>query len=115
MLAFIYYPFYLITFWYKDVLGNLLSFFVDFNRYIASLLSFPLLVKTFFKPLKNEYRDGLVIFSIVFGICIKSVLVLVGLFTILVMLFVEVLVLFFLSVIPIVLLVMLVSPQTIIR
>lgn len=115
MLAFIYYPLYLISFWYKDVLGNLLSFFVDFNRYVAALLSFPLLVKTFFKPLKNEYRAGLVVFSIVFGICIKSVLVLMGVLTILVMLFVEVLVLFFLSVVPLILFLMIVSPQTILR
>lgn len=75
MVAFLYYPIYLVLFWYSDVLLSLFSFFGRFNIYLASLLSLGLLVKTFFKPLKNEYRDGLVLFSIFFGIAIKSVLI----------------------------------------
>ena len=78
MIAFLYYPFFLLAFWYKDVTGGVINFFAGFNRYVASLLSVPLLFKTFFKPLKNEYRDGLVLFSILAGILIKSVLLFVS-------------------------------------
>lgn len=53
--------------------------------YAANLLSVPLLIKTFFKPLKNEYRDGLVLFSIIMGMIIKLVLLLIS-FSILIIL-----------------------------
>ena len=76
MTALIYYPFYLLLFWYKDIGTSLISFFVAFNRYVALLLSFRLLSITFFRPLKNEYRKGLVGFSIIMGIFIKSFLLL---------------------------------------
>lgn len=75
MVALLYYPLYLIAFWYTDVLWGLVNFFSRFNRYLISLLSLNLLVKTFFKPLKNEYREGLVLFSILFGIAIKAILI----------------------------------------
>ena len=92
MVAFLYYPFYLIAFWYKDVLVGLINFFVLFNRYTASLLSLPLLLRTYFKPLKNEYRDGLVIFSVLFGMVIKTFLISITLLIILAILLAEVLV-----------------------
>lgn len=44
------------------------------------MLSLPLFLRTFFKPLKNEYRGDLVAFSIGMGILIKTVLILAGLF-----------------------------------
>ncbi len=101
MLAFVYYPFYLIAFWYRDVLGGLLDFFIDLNRYVASLLSLPLLIKTFFKPLKNEYRQGLVLFSIIFGMCIKSVLISVSLLIVILLLLIEFLMGVFLLLLPV--------------
>lgn len=33
------------------------------------------MIRTFFKPLKNEYRKGLVVFSIGMGIFIKTALI----------------------------------------
>ena len=42
--------------------------------YIIELLSVPILLRTFFKPLKNEYREGLVFFSIITGVVIKLIL-----------------------------------------
>ena len=42
--------------------------------YIMELLSVPILLRTFFKPLKNEYREGLVFFSIITGVVIKLIL-----------------------------------------
>ena len=44
------------------------------------MLSIPLFFRTFFKPLKNEYRGDLVGFSIVMGMVIKTILILAGLF-----------------------------------
>jgi hypothetical protein len=57
MIAFIYYPYYLFVFWYKDVIGGVFNFLLSFNRYVSALLSVPLLFKTFFKPLKNGNID----------------------------------------------------------
>jgi len=37
------------------------------------------MVRTFFKPLKNEYRKGLVVFSIGMGMFVKTILILVDL------------------------------------
>jgi len=74
------YPFFLLKFWYVEAVIGLITFFISLNRYIMDLLSFPLFVRTFFKPLKNEYRKGLVTFSIGMGIFVKSVLIAVDLF-----------------------------------
>jgi hypothetical protein len=66
------YPYYLILFWYRDfTLGTLRTSWEIFV-YVSEVLSVPLLLKTFFKPLKNEYRQGLVWFSIIMGVIIKT-------------------------------------------
>jgi hypothetical protein len=103
MVAFLYYPFYLLIFWYRDVLGSLFEFFTAFNRYVASLLSIPLLLKTFFKPLKNEYREGLVVFSVISGIAVKSVLISVNLLIIFIILLIEFFIGLFLLALPVLL------------
>lgn len=100
MVAFLYYPFYLFLFWYKSILGSVLGFFIEFNRYTASLLSTPLLIKTFFRPLKNEYRQGLVVFSVVFGMVVKSFLIFITTLILLFLILVEVLVMILLVCIP---------------
>ena len=104
MSAFLFYPFYIIVFWYKDVLGSLIEFFVMLNKYTVALLSLSLLIKSFFKPLKNEYRKGLVFFSIVAGVIIKLFLISISLSIILIILLVEFLVLVFLFLLPLLLL-----------
>lgn len=103
MVAFLLYPLYLLEFWYRDVLGGIISFFVSLNRYIASLFSLPLLLRTFFRPLKNEYRDGLIVFSIIFGMIVKSFLIMISIFVILIVLMLEVLVLLFVAALPVIL------------
>lgn len=104
MVAFLYYPLFLIEFWYRDVLFGLINFFVRFNRYVISLLSLGLLTRTFFKPLKNEYRQGLVLFSIFFGMAIKTVLISVLLSVVLIFIFIECLIVLLIAFIPIALL-----------
>ena len=111
MIAFLFYPYYLFSFWYKDVVGGVFRFLLSFNRYAASLLSVPLLLKTFFKPLKNEYRQGLVFFSIIAGILIKSALLSVSFLVFLVMLLVELFLLCFLLVLPLILTILVFSKK----
>lgn len=103
MIAFLYYPIFLVVFWYRDVVGGLIDFFVAFNKYISSLFSIQLLAKTFFKPLKNEYREGLVLFSIVAGMIVKSVLLIVTVSIVLIVLAIEFFVCLAMILIPIVL------------
>jgi hypothetical protein len=43
------------------------------------LLSVPLIFSTFLKPLKDEYREGLVAFSVFMGIVVKSLIILADL------------------------------------
>ena len=72
-------PLELAWFWFIDAPLGLLSYFSSVNSSFFRLFSFNLLLRTFFKPIKNEYREGLVGFSIGMGIFTKSVLLLVGL------------------------------------
>lgn len=83
------YPFELLIFWYHDVCIGAIDYFLKLNSYLIDLFSVPLLLQTFFKPLKNEYRKGLVLFSIVFGIFLKSFLVIVSLSLLFLFLLVE--------------------------
>lgn len=51
-----------------------IKFSKNFLLYWFYLVSVPILVKAFFKPLKNEYREGLVVFSITIGVIVKFLL-----------------------------------------
>ena len=71
------YPYFLVVFWYRDFFSGSIRLSLEIFSYTANLLSVPLLLKTFFKPLKNEYREGLVLFSRVMGMFIKSLILMV--------------------------------------
>ena len=60
------------------------------NHAALQILSLSLLIRTFFKPLKNEYRKGLVGFSIIFGMVLKTLLIIVDLIFLGILLLVEV-------------------------
>lgn len=68
-----------LKFWYIDSLIGLAHFFASLNHAFFLLFSLPLLVKTFFRPLKNEYREGLVGFSIAMGVMVKAGIIFVDL------------------------------------
>ena len=69
-------PFLILKFWYLEAPKQLFSFFISLNKTFLGVFSLPLMIKTFFKPWKNEYREGLVGFSIVMGMVIKSLFIL---------------------------------------
>jgi hypothetical protein len=64
-------PLDLIKFWYLDAPVLLFFYFVSLNKAFFGLFSLPLMFKTFFRPWKNEYRKGLIGFSIFMGMIIK--------------------------------------------
>jgi hypothetical protein len=88
----LFYPFLVLRFWYREGLFALFAALVSYLSYFTNLLSLPLLIKTFFKPLKNEYRKGLVGFSIGMGIFVKTALILLDLLLLLLFFLFEVLI-----------------------
>lgn len=85
-------PILFIKFWYFEAPVRLIRFFLDFNHAVLQFLSLPLLIRTFLKPLKNEYRKGLVGFSIGFGILVKTTFIFVDLILFGFIIFLEILI-----------------------
>jgi len=65
-------PFIFLKFWFLEAPRVILIFFASLNSSFLKLISLPILVKTYFRPWKNEYRKGLVGFSIAMGMFIKT-------------------------------------------
>lgn len=110
MLPFIFFtlPLSFLVFWFYEAPIGLFSFFRNFNKSFLRLVSLPILVKTFFKPWKNEYRQGLIGFSIAMGMTIKSLVIITDILLFLMLLFFEfiTIILFFIWPIYVVLLLM---------
>lgn len=83
-------PLTFLKFWYLDAPIGILGFFGSLNKAFIQLFSLPLLVKTYFKPWKNEYREGLVGFSIGMAMFIKSVVIIADIVLLLLLLSVEI-------------------------
>lgn len=73
-------PFLFVSFWFVAAPKEILLFFGSLNHAFFRFFSLPLLLRTFFQPIKNEYRHGLVGFSVGMGMVVKSVLIMVNLF-----------------------------------
>lgn len=69
-------PLIFLKFWFWGAPKGLFSFFASLNNAFLQLFSLPLLLKTYFKPWKNEYRQGLVVFSVGMGMFIKTFVIL---------------------------------------
>src|SRR3989344_3273224 len=82
-------PILFFKFWFIDSPLRLIRYFLTVNHAALQILSIPLLIRTFFRPLKNEYRKGLVVFSVGMGIVVKSALIFVDLLLLLILVFVE--------------------------
>lgn len=83
-------PVLFVKFWYLDALPRIAKYFLSLNHAVLQILSLPLIVRTFFHPLKNEYRKGLVGFSVGMGIFVKSVLIFVDLVIFILVIFSEI-------------------------
>lgn len=82
-------PIIFLKFWYWDAPAEMLGFFGSLNGYFMQLFSLPLCIKTFFQPLKNEYREGLVGFSRAMGILLKTGLIIVDLLVLIFLIILE--------------------------
>lgn len=60
-----------LKFWFYEAPAEMLAVFRSFNGYFVELFAYRLSLMTLFKPLKNEYRSGLVGFSRAIGILTK--------------------------------------------
>lgn len=65
-------PLIFIKFWFIEAPRSLIVYFASINSALLQLFSLPLLVNTYFKPWKNEYRKGFVATAIFIGIVIKT-------------------------------------------
>lgn len=83
-------PFLFLKFWFLDAPLRFINYYLSLNHAAMEFLSLPLMIRTFFVPLKNEYRKGLVIFSIVMGMLIKTVLIFLDLVIIFVLFAIEI-------------------------
>ncbi len=86
-------PLVFIKFWFIESSRNLPFLFFSLNNAFLQLFSLPLLIRTYFKPWKNEYRKGLVGFSVAMGIFMKTFAILADLVLFLLLLIVELVVL----------------------
>jgi hypothetical protein len=78
-MSFTFFPILFLRFWYIESPLALFSYFLSLNKAFLQVVSLSLLIQTFFKPWKNEYRKGLIGFSIGFGMVIKTVVILADL------------------------------------
>lgn len=75
MNAYFLLPVVFLRFWYIESPTSFIRFFNSLNKAFLDLFSLPFLLKSFFKPWKNEYRKGLVGFSIGMGMFVKSIFI----------------------------------------
>lgn len=69
---YLFLPAMFLKFWFYESPRALLTFFISLNSAFLHLFSLKLMLQTYFKPLKNEYRQGLVGFSRAIGMFIKT-------------------------------------------
>ena len=93
MNSYFFLPILFLKFWYINSACELFAYAVSLNRAFFKLFSLPLMIKTFFQPLKNEYRPGLVRFSRAMGMVVKSILIVVDVLILTFLLTIEVAVL----------------------
>src|ERR1035437_9685989 len=94
-------PFLILKFWYLEAPLNILRFFASLNKSFFGVFSLPLMIKTFFKPWKNEYREGLVGFSIAMGMVMKSLFIFADLLLLIGLILVEISVFLIFLILPI--------------
>ncbi|MBI2074921.1 MAG: hypothetical protein HYT83_03750 [Candidatus Levybacteria bacterium] len=94
-------PLAFLIFWFWEAPLGILSYFASLNSAFLQLFSLPLLVKTYFKPWKSEYREGLVEFSIAMGMFIKTFVIAADLILFIFLILVELVLLLLFLFIPV--------------
>jgi hypothetical protein len=84
-------PILFLKFWFYDAPKSILEYFGSLNNAFFQLFSLPLLIKTYFKPWKNEYRKNLVAVALGIGIFIKTFVIIADLLIFIIMLGIELL------------------------
>ncbi len=82
-------PFVFLKYWFIEAPRGLILFFSSLNDAFLNAFSLPLVIKTYFKPWKSEYRQGLVGFSIGMGMFIKTFVILADLLLFFILLAIE--------------------------
>lgn len=91
-------PFLFLKFWFVEAPLLLIRYFWSLNEAFLQMFSLVILIKTFFKPWKNEYRKGFVGVAVGIGMTIKSFVIFADFVLFSLLLFFEILlVLFFVS------------------
>ncbi|MDP2671269.1 MAG: hypothetical protein Q8P13_02290 [bacterium] len=67
-------PIDFVVWWFLEATVELIQILIYIFRAFLQLLSIDSIFKTFFKPWKNEYREGLTRFATFFGVGLKSLL-----------------------------------------
>lgn len=93
MQNYLFLPLDFLKFWFFEAPREIIVFFASLNRAFFQMFALPLFLRTFFKPLKNEYRQGLVGFSRAMGMAIKSLFIIADLIILIPLLCFEILVL----------------------
>ncbi len=93
MSAYFFLPFYFLSFWFGEAPVSIIRYFLEVNRAFFRFFSVSLLLRTFFQPIKSEYRPGLVGFSIGMGIVLKTVVIVASLILFIPILLLEILLL----------------------
>ncbi len=89
-----------LKFWFIDAPLEMTGFFSALNNYIMQAIALDLCIKTYFKPLKNEYRQGLVGFTIGMGIVVKTGIITADLFIFIILISLEFMVIFAFLIFP---------------
>ncbi|SRR5258708_3943574 len=95
-------PFIFLRFWFLEMPKSIIAFYGSLNHSFLQLFSLPLVLKTYFRPWKNEYREGLIGFSIGMGMFVKTWVILVDLLLLVLLLAGEVISIFLLLLLPLI-------------
>lgn len=78
-----------LKFFFYELPVAAMTYFTSINRAFLQMFSLPLLVKTYFKPWKNEYRKEFVPMAIGIGMVIKTFVIIADLIIFLLLLLFE--------------------------
>jgi len=73
-------PLIFLKFWYLEAPVSIIKQYGYLNRQFLHLFSLPILIRSYFKPWKNEYRKEFVAVAIGIGVFIKTFFIIADLF-----------------------------------